>query len=149
MLRLATKDDLSEVLRMTEEFHKASPYSDIPYSKKKVIEYFEIFLRDPTKVMVILSIQNEKPRGMIVGLCDSPPFSEVLVTTELAWWMDLEYRNSRDSIHLMRAYEDWGNRVGAGISQMSLLSTSPDLRDFYERSGYQMTEHSYIKKLEK
>lgn len=145
MLRLADQNDLSDVLRMARRFHEESPYSGMSFSEDRLKDFFSIYLSDPTKVIVILSEQDGRPRGMICGMADSPHFSDEKAATELAWWMDPEYRKSKDSVLLMRAYEDWGRRIGASVTQMALLSSSPDVSKLYEKSGYSLTERTYVK----
>lgn len=146
-LRLATVDDVPEFLRMARLFHHTSPYSGIPFSEDRILQYFEIALQNPLSVICILSEQDGDVRGMICGVCDAPPFSDLKVATELAWWMDEEYRHSRDSLDLFKAYEEWARRAGASLCQMALLSSSPDLTKLYERSGYQLTERTFLKEL--
>lgn len=144
-LRLAEERDLEEVVRMARMFHKSSPYASMAFSEERLIDFFQIYLADKTKMIVILSEQDGKPRGMIVGMADSPHFSDEKAATELAWWMDEEYRRGRDSIDLMKAYEEWARRIGATVTQMALLSSSPDVSKLYEKSGYSLTERTYVK----
>lgn len=132
---------------MAKRFHEVSPYASVPFSEERILDHFFLGLEDPTKIITIFSEQNGQIHGMICGLCDRPPFSEVKVATELAWWMDEDYRRTRDSLDLFEAYEEWARRIGAGLVQMALLSSSPDLTKIYERSGYRMTERTFLKEL--
>jgi hypothetical protein len=84
---------------------------------------------------------------MIIGFCDSLPFSSDRVAAELAWWVDEDKRGSRDSLLLFKAYEDWALRVGAKIKQMAMLDDVTNLAAFYEKQGYRPAERSYIKEI--
>lgn len=146
-LRLASIDDTETFLRMARAFHESSPYSGIEFSQDRILSLYLSGLENPQEIITILSEQDGQVRGMICGLCNSPPFSDEKVATELAWWMDEEYRGSKDSLLLFKAYEDWAVRVGCSLVQMALLSNSPDLTKIYERSGYTMTERTFLKEL--
>lgn len=127
MLRLAERRDFDEVNRMMREFHAQSPYSCLEYDENKVWQNFKFYLKNKKEMIIILSEQDEKPRGFIVGALSCPPFSSSIVASELAWWMDEDYRKTKDSLLLFDAYQDWTKRVGAKMCHMALLSSSPDL----------------------
>lgn len=147
MLRLAERRDFEDVNRMLREFHQKSPYSSLVYDEEKVWQNFKFYLKNKNQMIIILSEQDDRPRGLIVGSISSPAFSSDLVATELAWWMDEDYRKSRDSMLLFDAYQDWTKRVGARMCHMALLSNSPDLSKKYERNGYELSEKTYVKEL--
>ncbi len=143
-LRLAQESDYGEVIRMARNFHLASPYSELEFDEPSCRRLFEAYLSNKREFMIILA-EKEYPFGMIVGHCASSPFSKDKITSELAWWVDEEYRGSRDSLLLMKAYEDWCVRVGSKITQMAMLDQSTDLEKFYRKSGYIPAERSFIK----
>jgi len=147
MLKLAQADDYNHVIRMARNFHRVSPYSVLGFSEDKVGEMFRHYLRgDKTEIIFILAC-NPHPVGMIVGYANKTPFSDTKVASELAWWVDEEYRRSKGSILLFKAYEDWALRVGCSLSQMAMLDEVTDLSAFYEKQGYIPAEKSYIKYL--
>ncbi len=145
-LKLATKEDREDVIRLLSDFHSISPYKSVDFSHEKVGNIFDAYLSsDKTDIIVILSVQDSKNVGLIVGVSEAAPFSDEKMAMELAWYVDPEYRGSRDSLELMMAYQDWSKRVGAKITQMALLDDVTDLRKFYTRQGYRPAEHSFIK----
>lgn len=144
-LKLAERQDLSDVLRMARSFHEASPYSNLEFSEARCIEMFERYLVGNKKEFVILLACDERPFGMIIGFANSLPFSLDLVATELAWWVDEDKRRTKDSLLLFKAYEDWAKRIGAKITQMAMLDDVTNLRKFYLKQGYSPAEQSFIK----
>jgi GNAT superfamily N-acetyltransferase len=147
MLRLATKEDRGEVLRMARAFHKASPYSGITFSEDVCSALFDQYiLGDKTGLIIILSVDKD-PYGMVIGHCATPPFSTEKVASEIAWWVDEDHRGSRDSVLLLKAYEDWALRVGASMCQVAMLDDVTDLQRFYQRQGYRPAERSFVKEL--
>ena len=148
MLRLANEGDFKNVLRLAEKFHKESPFSSLTFEESKLREMFSVYLQDKSKIIIILSEQDEKVVGMIVGVSSEIPFSIDICALELAWYMEEEFRRSRDSLDLLKAYEEWAKRIGATVCQMSMLSNSPPLEKLYERMSFNYSEKTFTKFLE-
>lgn len=147
-LKLAEASDYSEVIRMAQAFHKASPYADLEFSEERCRGLFDHYLRgDRRELVIILAHQEERVFGMIIGFSNSIPFSDEKVAAELAWWVDEDKRKTKDSLLLFKAYEDWALRIGAKISQMAMLDDVTDLSGFYLKQGYTPAERSYIKRI--
>jgi RimJ/RimL family protein N-acetyltransferase len=141
-LKLAEASDYNDVIRMAKAFHEASPYKGLSFDEDKCKELFQKYLLGDRRSLIIILAGNY---GMIIGFCDSLPFSSDRVAVELAWWVDEDKRGSRDSLLLFKAYEDWALRVGAKIKQMAMLDDVTNLAAFYEKQGYRPAERSYIK----
>lgn len=150
-LKLASLDDLPDYLRMCREFYEESAfYPSIEYSEEKVHAFLLHALATlHTQAVVLLYEENAKVVGMIVGFASETPFSDDKIASELAWWVDEEYRGTRGSLELVFAYEEWAKRVGCKHATMALLPslTNPKIEGYYERLGYKKTEISYIKEL--
>lgn len=142
MIRLPTEKDFPRILEMAESFHKASPYSNLPFQRTGVREVFDAYLRNPSQCIFIMF-----DHGMIIGITMRPSFSDSLVTTELAWWVDEDHRGTKESLMLMKAYQDWARRIGAKLCQMAMLDEVTNLDKFYRRQGFIPAERSYIKEL--
>lgn len=146
-LRLATENDFDDIVRMAKSFHDASPYVSLEFSEGKCREFFNHYLRgDRKEVIIILAHAEERVFGMIIGYASSTPFSDNLVASEVAWWVDEDMRQSRDSLLLFKAYEDWALRINVKITQMAMLDNSTNLQNFYSKQGYSPAERSYIKR---
>ncbi len=117
------------------------------FDHDKVLSIYKRYLEsDKADLIVILAEEDSRVFGFIVGLCEAPLFTNDKVCMELAWWVDEDKRNSRDSIQLMKAYEHWAvNIAKAKMVQMAMLNEVTDLDRFYRRLGYRPGETSYIK----
>lgn len=134
---------------MAESFHGVSPYSGLEFSSETSYGLFKTYLEgDRTRLIIILSEQDRRPRGMVIGMASNPLFSDDLTSTEIAWWMDPEYRRSRDSLLMIEAYEDWSRRVGCKICQVAMLDEVTNLEKFYLKRGFKRAEQSFIKVLQ-
>lgn len=145
-LKLAESGDWSSVLRMARKFHEGSPFRDLVFSEERLFEVFNQYLSDPKSLIFILVEVDQLPVGMIVGYASQLPFSEDIVSGEIAWWVDEDYRHSRYSLLLFRAYEEWSRRVGAKMNQVAMINEMTDISKFYERNGYRLAEQSYVRK---
>lgn len=147
-LRLAESRDWLDVLRMSEDFHKESPYRDISFSESRVRQIFESYLSSTKEeLMILLLTLNDTPCGLIVAVCSKFPFSEEKAASELIWWVDHEHRSRRGSLSLFRAYEFWCQKIGARYSSAVSTEGTVQLDKFYERSGYKKAETTYIKRI--
>lgn len=145
MLKLATEEDFPEILRMARAFHEVSPYKDLPFDEDSCSHIFNMYLRGDKSEIIIILAKDEYTYGMIIGVANTLPFTSAKVSTEMAWWVDYDYRGSKDSLLLKKAYEDWAVRVGAKLTQMAMLDEVANLDKFYRRQGYRPAERSYIK----
>lgn len=144
-LKLATEADFPAILDMAMKFAQASPYKDFPIEEEKVAALLQTLLHDKNKTIVVLYIQNDKPVGMIAGMISEMLFNREMVASELIWWVNPEVR-SRKTLSLKEAYEYWAKRVGAKYIQMTNLNDDKITR-YYERTGYVLTEKSFLKKV--
>lgn len=142
-LKLATQDDLPEIIRLAEAFIAESPYADegVPEDIEQTIKNI---LRDPTKGVIIFYMRDGKPAGFIGGILSKMLMSPALVATEVFWYVEPQYRGSRRSLSLKEAFEYWGKKMGAKFIAMSAIPNETVER-YYERTGYRLQEKSYLK----
>jgi GNAT superfamily N-acetyltransferase len=144
-LRLATVQDYGDIIRMAKSFHEKSPYSQMEFSEDRCEELFRAYLEGDKRSLIIILAVDKRPFGMIIGHCAELPFSDDRVSSEVAWWVDEDKRGHKDSVLLMKAYQDWALRVGARMTQMAMLDDVTDLDKFYRRQGFVPAERSYVK----
>lgn len=145
-LRLARPEDEERLVEMASAFQAMSPYRSLEFSPAACSRLFKAYLEgDKTELIVIISEQDGEARGMVIGMCSSPLFSDDKMATEIAWWMDEDYRKTRDSLLLIEAYQEWARRVDAKVIQCAMLPDVTDLSRFYEKQGMTRAEVSYIR----
>jgi len=121
-LKLPSDEDFVHILRMGKEFHSKSPYTDMEFDEHRLRSLFDHYLNiSREQVMFIIAVDDGKPFGMIIGVADQLAFTKDKVSQEIAWWVDEDYRGSKMSIMLMKAYEDWARRIGCSHVQMSAV----------------------------
>lgn len=148
-LHIADISNLEELVEMSIKFHQSSTYSHLKYDKQKLRDTLITLINDKQSSLVLTTLDTEgKPVGMLIFKVQSLPFSYETVAAEIAWWMEPEARNSRQSLEMFKAGEYWARKVGANYIQYSSLSSSDENVDkFYLRQGYTMTEKAFLKEL--
>lgn len=149
MIRAAELPDIPAMLEMVQAFHAMNGYGAV---------FGQIDEDDVTVVLTNAINGNEtcafvidadkKLEGLIVAVAIPVYFnSKVKMVAELIWWVNPEYRNKKHSISLLRRMEDWAASIGANlVSMICLENVEPEkVGNIYERMGYSLSEHSYIK----
>ena len=135
MIRAATHDDLSEIVRLGADFHAHCPYRDIPFDG----EAFGDFCARLIDGGVILLSDD----GMIGGLLNPLYFNpSVVMGAELFWWAPKEGRQLRE------AFEAWARAKGAhGVAFSGLADERhATIRKLFERAGYAPAEQAFFKR---
>lgn len=88
----------------------------------------------------------------IVGMIAAMPFQDPLhgnawVCDEIAWWVEPEHRGGLVGPKLLKAYEVWAGQKGLSLLKMVAPAESPEVAAFYARSGYQLLETVFYKRL--
>lgn len=150
MIRLATEADLPDIIRMVRSLKDHSPsLASLDYEPEKVAAVVGTVSANPLIGICLISAQPN-PVGMIIGSVSEMIFSFQKVAAELAWWMDEDYRKSRDAVQLIGAFEYWAENVAqVNLIQMSstLTHQTPQIEKFYKRRGYHLSENAYLRKL--
>lgn len=144
-LRPAEPNDipwLMTQLKAYSEFFgsKYSLYPTYEYGAQKLTE-----LMDNHVVLVAYSDISDQPCvGFIVGLLTSHFFNpEIMTLTELIWWVEPDWRNTRAALMLFLEFVDIGKRHANWIS-MSLEEKSPVSPHALEKRGFKLYEHSFL-----
>lgn len=97
----------------------------------------------------ILEIDN-KVAGMVGVYAYKNYYNSKLRVQEIFWWVDHEYRNTRDSIKLFNKVEEWAKSIGAEEVMVSSTATMnvDKLEKFYTKKGFRKMDINYIRSLE-
>lgn len=142
-IRKAVEDDVLDCLILFKQFHKESklPYS---WDAKKTQALFLQTLPMKEIETFVAEIDGDVV-GFIVCQVMEPLFSSDKVSTDIAWFVNKDHRNTSAGFRLMKAYEDWAVDHGIKFIGMAYLERVSDLSKYYEKKGYVKAETHYMK----
>jgi GNAT superfamily N-acetyltransferase len=136
---MASEEELNYIIEAAGRFYAEAGF-EYP---DNVREYYESLNINPLIFTVV-----DTGKGFIVGMI-APSFLEPdkLACTELAWYVEPEYRGTSVAIKLMKRYEKKAIESRCDIVTMvALNSLNPDkVGAIYKKMGYNTLEHHYIK----
>lgn len=141
MPRLAVPKDHSEVVNMAIKFANNTVYSR--YCDVEVINRLAADFLDPLNPDKIVFI--EPSSGMLAGMITPFTFGVDLIATEVVWWVEPDKRNTKVGKELLDAFEDWARNEGCRL--ITMISIDDALGKYYEKRGYGLYEHAYMKEL--
>jgi hypothetical protein len=140
LIREAVYEDLEDVGRLAMDFINSLPYSH-RQSTSGCMELGLELINNPHGCLFVAE-ENAKVIGFIAGLASVNPVTNLSICCELAWWVDPEYRNCKDGIMLLKAYEDWADQYET-VTVTSLNSQS--IHSLLKRRGYHAQETIYTR----
>lgn len=147
-LRLAKFRDLKECVAIGETFWQQSPYADVfPYNPGGVLGLLTALVQ----AELMLVVEHEEKIVAVAGCIVAPlPFDpDLLIGTELFWYVAPEVRELGIGQILMDGVERVVKKKGAQIVSMGNMSTSDpkNAEKLLNKNGYKLTEKTFTKVL--
>lgn len=143
--RIAEPPDKLSVIELARKFHQCTAYTAIPFDAETASDLFDSALGQN---LVFVAEHGGEVVGFVLGLAfPSVLNKKVLMGSELAWWVEPEYRGTSAGIKLLNHIEQSAQTLGVKAwSMICLESLSPDMVEaIYLRMGYRKSERSYTK----
>jgi len=143
-VRPASLDDMSDILRMGQQFCAAL---DESFDRDSVIAHIEALVESPMATAFVAE-QSGSVFGMVSGVCLPNYFDNSrLIATELWWWVDTDHRSKGVGVNLLHALESWAKSIGAErLSMMAMEGLGRNAVEcMYLKSGYRRFETTYLK----
>lgn len=146
MIRLGAKEDLPAIVAMAEEFWSHTIY-DEPYCPDSVEIMAEMCIDN--KLLCVLEVDDKvhgfacAVKGALLGN------AKITSGTEIAWWVDPDYRKGRHGIELLINLERLAKQAGIKYWNMIFMESSmPEaIEGIYQKLGYNRSEVVYTKVL--
>ncbi len=141
-LRVATLDDVPQLVAMGRRFLAASHYRHVLAENPAQMGALatRLITQEDGDVLVL-------DRGDLVGMLGllvfAHPLSGCRVTSELFWWVEPEVRG--DGVKLLKAGERWA--IAQHSEQLHMIAPTARVGAFYTRLGYEATEIAFVKNL--
>ncbi len=143
MIREATQDDVQALIECSRNFHAECP-EQYTYEEDRVENMLSACIDNPDRVIFVIDVDGLVVGG-IIGILTEMWMSGDIIATELAWFVNKEYRG-REALKLLRTYEDWAESRGADLIVVADINGVTNLAPLYERRGYTKTETTYSKR---
>ncbi len=146
MIRRAVEADIKVLLAYGEFFWTESPYArkGVPYNTDSVAVLLRALIEDHYLIVTTIDEVIVGFLGMILGPL---PFNrDYTVATELFFYVHPKHRGSIGSSMMEQAELELADDID--IMSFGDMSSSSDMRLYYEGRGFEMTERSYTKVLE-
>lgn len=145
-LKVATTEDIPDILSLCAQFWEASPYIDyLDYNEEKLKNWLETHIQLPNFIC-ILGIINNTAVGLISGIKHEYMMALPSYAAEIMWWVNMDYRKSRLGMELLKSFEYWCEHiVKVNSIHIGSVSSQRDMSKLYNRLGYKEIEKAYVK----
>ena len=142
MIRLATEEDIPSICDMASRFWEHADYEE-EYNPGTTIALAKQCIEND---MMLVAVTEDGLKGFACGviapLLGNP---NVLSGTEIAWWVEPDYRKTSCGISLLLELEEQAKKNGAKYWNMVYMESSmpTKVKQLYERLGYKKVETVY------
>lgn len=145
-VRAGQVEDIQEIHRLAKELLEASVYNGIPMDDAKFKQTVAMLMGSALGAVFVVSDDNNKPVGFIMGMADTLFFSKKRYATDLC--MYVRPKASAYGAFLVRRFIRWAERIPA-IAEITLgissgMSNSERLGRMYERMGLRRVGGMYV-----
>jgi GNAT superfamily N-acetyltransferase len=132
LIRIASSEDVSQVVLLAQEMVKDTPFSEVKREK------IEQIIAIPRALSLVAETEDKKIVGFFCGLLDRQFFTDQIRAIDLALFVKEEYRGSSASVKFIKKFEQWAKQKGATQIWLgqSVGHNIEQTKNFYERLGY-------------
>jgi len=144
-VRNACIDDIPKIIELAKKFHAVSGYEcfELDYDTVE-----RIVMQSIDQELCPVAVIDGEVIGFLLGL-QFPALlnTNIMVGTEIAWWVEPEHRNKPIGVKLLKYIEYQAQNKNLKLwSMMCLEKLNADgLESIYERMGYKKAERTYMR----
>ncbi len=138
--------DIEQTIELADRFNKQ--YGMIKeLNKNKVRRTLESSLIYDKVYYAYVMKDEDKVVGALVGFATEHPYYDVVVASELGWYVEPDYRN-KISVKMLKNFETWAKEEAkAEFVVMAYTEEMTNLSKLYTNLKYELVEHTYKKDL--
>jgi len=147
-VREATDADLSEYLKLSADFHAASPMQRVCEFEPEGFKEFVLAAIDNQDICILLAELNGEIVGITGGIVYPLYFSPShKVSQELWWWLTPAARGSGVGNKMFKHLQLWSKERGAKTIFMIALEDerAEKMEKVYCRAGFEPMERTFMK----
>jgi len=145
LIKDASQSDVPQIVELARKFHAVSGYENIEFDEDTVENLLSASIEQG---LCPIGVVDDKIVGFLAGLSYPAILNaNVMVGTEIAWWVEPEFRGKKIAIQLLLRAEENARAKGLYCwSMMCLEKLNADgLENIYERLGYEKAERTYLR----
>ena len=145
LIKDASQSDVPQIVELARKFHAVSGYENIEFDEETVENLLSASIEQG---LCPIGVVDDKIVGFLAGLSYPAILNaNVMVGTEIAWWVEPEFRGKKIAIQLLLRAEESARAKGLYCwSMMCLEKLNADgLENIYERLGYEKAERTYLR----
>ena len=145
LIKDASQSDIPKIIELARKFHAVSGYENIEFDEETVENLLSASIEQG---LCPIGVVDDKIVGFLAGLSYPAILNaNVMVGTEIAWWVEPEFRGKKIAIQLLLRAEENARAKGLYCwSMMCLEKLNADgLENIYERLGYEKAERTYLR----
>lgn len=143
VVRTATSADAGAMVQLGMRFLREGPYPGITPDTAHVSSVVLAVLREG---FAVVAQRGDDLVGMLLGMAFSNPITGRLTVSEIAWWMEPDYRGTRSAIEMFSALERWAVERNAWAIHF-IAPAGSTVGKLYERHGYHPLETIWQKRV--
>ena len=149
MIRLATIEDMPEMIRIGRNFSGFVPHGDGIIPDDEQLERSLTTLFNLGGVVFLAEKGGEVIGGLVAILSPVWYNMDRFYATELGWWVEKEHRTGTTALRLVKVFEKWAKDSGAEYATMCNMihANEKQIGVVYEKKGYIMVEQTFMKKI--
>lgn len=147
MIRKANKFDVNEIIKMLIHYREHSTLNALRFANDR--EYIEQMLSNIFAGSGFILVSEKD--GILIGMLIAAKFPniwnpQVIQCSEIAYWVEPEYRGGSSAYRLLTAYvtecQELKNTKQIDFYTVSKMVNSPDLK--YDRFGFEKLEETWV-----
>ena len=147
MIRDCETKDIPALVAMSKTFWQHTLYKDEEFQEDAVEGMIKATMED--KLCIVYDVKGIA-QGFVCGVKGYLMANfDVSVGTELAWWVNKDYRNSSAGLKLLKAIESRARELNIKYWNMAYMQSSmpESIKRIYESMGYKENESLYTRVL--
>jgi len=140
-IRIATMEDYDLVYSMAVNYAKQGSHGKFA-DEKKIAQIVQGLLTQSNDKTIVLLWKDKA--GIAGGIAQFVHGTDP-IATEMALWVDPEFRGQGIATQLIEAFEFWAKRLNC--SAVILSDMSDGFGELYTKKGYSLHERAYLKEI--
>tara|TARA_E500000081_G_scaffold89648_1_gene90722 strand:+ start:12497 stop:12952 length:456 start_codon:yes stop_codon:yes gene_type:complete len=139
-IRKMIEEDVPTIIGYGSKMHQESYFKNFNFDEKKLYQLWVLIDTNPNYCALVAEKSDGELVGFFVGCITEHWFGNDKVSSDLALYVDPEFRGTSAAIRLMKGYQTWAEMAGAAeihIGTSTDINTNQNL-SLFQKMGYEI-----------